>query len=274
MFKIGEFSRLTQVTIRMLRHYDETGLLKPAFIDPQTGYRLYSCDQIPILNKIIYLRDSGFKIAEIADILKQPDAGTLILRLDQKAAEVNALIETEKEKLKKLTLAREALLKDRNELHYQIVTRFMPELSVLSLRAVIPTYYDEGALWRKLSDYALKNKIEFSGDCFSVYHDMEYKEQDVDVEVCIETVEPVRDCELSGGFSYRTLEAVPVMACMMVVGDFSNIAGAYLSFAHWLQAQGKWKMGSANRQIVHRGPWNEADPQKFLIELQIPLEII
>lgn len=46
MFKIGEFSKLTQVTIRMLRHYDETGLLKPAQIDPITGYRLYSTEQI------------------------------------------------------------------------------------------------------------------------------------------------------------------------------------------------------------------------------------
>ncbi len=69
MFKIGEFSKLTQVSIRMLRYYDETGLLKPAEIDKFTGYRLYSTEQIPVLNKIIFLRDLGFTVSEIMDAL-------------------------------------------------------------------------------------------------------------------------------------------------------------------------------------------------------------
>ncbi|MDN9927223.1 MerR family DNA-binding transcriptional regulator, partial [Clostridioides difficile] len=53
MFKIGEFSKLTQVSTRMLRYYDETGLLKPAKIDSLTGYRMYSAEQISTLNRII-----------------------------------------------------------------------------------------------------------------------------------------------------------------------------------------------------------------------------
>jgi len=73
MFKIGEFSKLTQVTIRMLRYYDEAGILKPAEVDPWTGYRMYSVEQIPVLNKIIYLRDSGFNVAEIGAALTIKD---------------------------------------------------------------------------------------------------------------------------------------------------------------------------------------------------------
>ena len=61
MFRIGEFSRLTQVTVRMLRYYDETGLLRPAMVDPRTGYRLYETRQIPRLNQIIYLRGQRFQ---------------------------------------------------------------------------------------------------------------------------------------------------------------------------------------------------------------------
>lgn len=66
MFKIGEFSKLTQVSIRMLRYYDETGLLKPAETDKFTSYRLYSAEQIPVLNKILFLRNLGFNVSEIA----------------------------------------------------------------------------------------------------------------------------------------------------------------------------------------------------------------
>ena len=57
MFRIGEFSKLTQVSIRMLRYYDEVGILKPAEVDKWTRHRLYSVEQIPRLNKILYLRD-------------------------------------------------------------------------------------------------------------------------------------------------------------------------------------------------------------------------
>ena len=52
MFRIGEFSKLTQVSVRMLRYYDEAGLLKPAEVDRWTGYRLYSAGQIPRLDRI------------------------------------------------------------------------------------------------------------------------------------------------------------------------------------------------------------------------------
>ncbi len=95
MFKIGEFSKLTQVTIRMLRYYDETGLLKPAKIDPWTGYRMYSSDQIPILNRIIYLRDSGFQVSEIVEILNRNDDEFLIQQLRQKYHDVEKSIRAE-----------------------------------------------------------------------------------------------------------------------------------------------------------------------------------
>jgi DNA-binding transcriptional MerR regulator len=84
MFKIGEFSKLTQVSVRMLRYYDETGLFKPAQIDKFTGYRSYSVDQIPILHRIIFLRDSGFQVSEIAAVLKKWDSDSIIEELEIK----------------------------------------------------------------------------------------------------------------------------------------------------------------------------------------------
>ena len=64
------------------------------------------------------------------------------------------------------------------------------------------------------------------------------------------------------------------MACTMVYGPFENIAGAYLAFANWLQEHNQYKMGGHSRQIIHRGPWNEENPDKYLTEIQIPLEKI
>ncbi|HAB61985.1 MAG TPA: MerR family transcriptional regulator, partial [Lachnospiraceae bacterium] len=102
-----------------------------------------------------------------------------------------------------------------------------------------------------------------------IYHDTEYKEQNVDVELCA----PVKKMGQSiGGFTYRVTDPIPTMACTMVYGEFSNIAGAYLTFAKWLQKNSHYQMIGESRQLVHRGPWNEIDPEKYLVEIQIPLE--
>ena len=69
MLKIGEFSRLTRVSVRMLHYYDDIGLLKPVQTDKFTGYRLYSVSQVAALQKIVMLRDLNFQIAEIRKAL-------------------------------------------------------------------------------------------------------------------------------------------------------------------------------------------------------------
>ena len=105
MFRIGEFSKLTQVSIRMLRYYDEVGILKPAEVDKWTGHRLYSVEQIPSLNKILYLRDSGLNVSEIALALTL-DEQSLLAQLDKKHIEIEDAIQAEREKLRKIELAK------------------------------------------------------------------------------------------------------------------------------------------------------------------------
>lgn len=268
MFKIGEFSKLTQVSVRMLRYYDETGLLKPAQIDEWTGYRMYSAEQIKALNKIIYLRDSGFNIAEITSALNS-DNDYAVLQLEKKYNEIQAGIQAEKIRLEKIETAKKALLHEKDEMHYHITIKSVPSYLVLSLRKVIPDYYAEGLLWHELSQYAKQHKVETSGDTFTLYHDEDYREKDVDVELCAFVK---RRGESTGSFTFRDTEPVPIMACTMVYGHFANIAGAYLSFAGWLSQNSQYKMTSPSRQIVHRGPWNEKNEAEWLTELQIPLE--
>ncbi|GGG12974.1 TrmO family methyltransferase domain-containing protein [Paenibacillus aceti] len=166
IFRIGEFSKLTQVSIRMLRYYDETGLLKPAQIDNQTGYRHYSVEQIPVLQKIIMLRDLGCSVAEIA---KQ----------------------------------------------YNFILKQVPSYPVVSLRRV---------------EIITQEKIDVDPHApgIALYHDQEFKETNVDVEVCSMTSHLRNNPSRA---TYRRTEQVELMACAMVYGPFENIKGAYLSFA-------------------------------------------
>lgn len=252
----------------MLRYYDETGLLKPAKTDSSSGYRLYSIEQIPILNKIIFLRDTGFNIAEIAIALKNWSHTFITDQLDNKRLEIEELIQTEQYKLSKIDLAIKDMKQDKMTIHYNVLIKNIPSYQVLSLRKIIPDYYGESKLWAEMAAFADENKLSISDNTFSVYHDTEYKESDVDVELCAQVTKMGSD---RNGFIYRYTEPVPIMACTMVYGDFKNIANAYLSFANWLLEHNQYKMSGPTRQIVHRGPWNEENPDRYLTEIQIPL---
>lgn len=266
MFKIGEFSRLTQVSIRMLRYYDEVGLLKPANVDAFTGFRQYEAAQIADLNQIVYLRDSGMNVAQIKQALQEKER--LGEYLEQKRIEIEAEIEAEKEKLRKLELAQKEWRKGDSQMHYQVILRKIPSYQVLSLRRRVSDYYAEGELWREMAAFAQEKRLCLSQDTFAIYHDPDYRESDVDIEICACVKKKGRN---AGSFVFRDTEPVAAMACTMVYGDFSNIAGAYSAFAYWLQNEGAYHMAGPTRQIVHRGPWNETKPEKYLIELQIPL---
>src|SRR5579864_327350 len=86
MFKIGEFSKLVQVSVPTLRYYDQVGLLKPVEIDRFTGYRYYSASQLPRLHRILALKGLGFSLEQIGSVLDEgltPEQMQGMLRLRQ-----------------------------------------------------------------------------------------------------------------------------------------------------------------------------------------------
>jgi DNA-binding transcriptional MerR regulator len=272
MFKIGEFSKLTQVSIRMLRYYDETGLLKPALIDKFTGYRMYSVEQLPLLHKIIFLRDTGFSVVEITEVLSHWGQDTITDYLRQKQKEIQAVINQEQEKLVKLDSVMKDINHAKDVVQCNVIIKSIPSYQVLCLRKTIPNYFHEGQLWKELGKFVTERavKINATVENFAIYHDLDYKDSEVDVEVCI----PVNQSgENQGKFIYRETEQVETMACAMVYGPYTNIGPTYESFAHWLSEHSQYQMTGKSRQICHRGPWNEEDSSKYLVELQIPIMI-
>ncbi|MDL2300405.1 MerR family transcriptional regulator [Clostridiaceae bacterium OttesenSCG-928-D20] len=270
MFKIGEFSKLTQVSIRMLRYYDELGLLIPAKTDKFTNHRFYQADQIPLLNKIIFLRDLGFNVSEIATTLNNWDNEYVSNKLKNKQLEIKLAIKSEQNKLSKIEMAQRDIQQERITMHYNVSIKSIPSFRVFSLRRTIPDYYAEGQLWKEMATFAKVNNISFPHSAFTIYHDFEYKEKDVDIELCSVVTE--LKAENTEDFLFRNTEPVPIMACTMVYGDYKNVAAAYQSFANWLAEHQSYRMIGQSRQIVHIGAWNESNPDNYLIEIQVPLE--
>ena len=103
MLKVGDFSKLANVTVKALRHYDSLGLLKPVWIDRFSGYRYYNLDQLPRLNRILALKDMGFTLEQIGSMLDASLSADALRRIfDQKQQELQQRLQDEQERLNRV----------------------------------------------------------------------------------------------------------------------------------------------------------------------------
>ncbi|CUX35918.1 HTH-type transcriptional regulator HmrR [Clostridium sp. C105KSO15] len=271
MLKIGDFSKLTHVSVRMLRYYDNQGLLKPSYIDPATGYRLYSADQVPGLQKIVLLRDLNFGVAETTQLLQNWNDTYLMQSLNNKIRDIEEVIEMEKKRIEQIRSAIAHIETDKFDQYYNVTIKSIPSYPVISLRRKVDSHFDEGKLWSELMDFVHQEHIEFdrsSQNNVAIYHDDEHMDSGVDIEVCLIVK---RLGKSKGAFTYRMLENIDKMACMMVYGPYENIAGAYYSFADWLDKIYPYTMGSPSRQVTIIDHEDTDNSEEYLTEIQIPL---
>jgi DNA-binding transcriptional MerR regulator len=255
MFKIGDFSKLTLVSIRMLRYYDEVGLFKPAEIDSFTGYRYYSAKQISTLNLIVSLRDMGFNVSDIAIALKEQSDDNLKVLLKQKEVEIE------------INNAIKNLKKERINMNYNVSIKSVPSYKIISLRDTIPAYNAEGMLWDRLGRYMEEKRISCSNICYATYHDEGYTEGPVDVEVVMEIQKLLTDAD---GFTFKESEPIEKAASILVPGEYENIASAYNFLGKWIEENG-YAIAGATRQLPIKGPWNETNSKDYLTEIQMPV---
>ena len=120
MLKIGEFSKLSRVSVRMLRHYDEVGLLAPSEVDPMTGYRYYSERQLITAGRIAALRALGFGLSETRELLRlYDDRAALDARLAAQRTRLEALAAGTAQKLRLLDTALARLRKEETPMKYR-----------------------------------------------------------------------------------------------------------------------------------------------------------
>jgi DNA-binding transcriptional MerR regulator len=139
MLKIGEFARLNGISIATLRYYDQCGLLKPLTIDPETGYRYYSLDQLPRLNRILALKELGFPLDQIAQILADGLSFEQLLALfTLKQAQAQHMIATEQARLTHLAARLRQIEQEGKMPKYEILLKNVDPQLVASYRAVVP----------------------------------------------------------------------------------------------------------------------------------------
>jgi DNA-binding transcriptional MerR regulator len=281
MFKIGEFSRLSRVSVRMLRHYDQLGLLTPSQTDSFTNYRYYSADQLPRLNRIIALRDLGFSLEQIAGML-DADLSTeqLLGMLKLKRAEVEAQLQSEQEKLARLEVRIRQTSESPKDGAYDVILRDIESELVATYREVaadddrIQHMFDNVEMYVAKHDQARADKPPLT-----IYYDDEYREKDVDAEVAVPLRYAIPENEL---IRVRHLPRLSNVACVVHVGGYSTIYQAYNALLGWIESNDYQMTGSIREVYIRYGadglgfdlpPTHLGqDSNEYVTELQLSVE--
>lgn len=270
MLKIGDFSKLSRISIRMLRHYDEIGLLIPKNTDSFTAYRYYAEDQLPIAGRIAALRDMGFGLVAIGEILKSyNDPETLAGFLSVKQAEVQAEVDEAAHRLLLLETAINRLRKDDTAMKYNVTLKTLPERQVASVRRVIPAYDHEGELWQALMQVVAPMNIQENDPCYplAMFHDKEYKEHDVDVEVQIS----VKGSHTNTEHVVFKTEPPVLTASATYKGSYDQIGKVNEAVANWVKDNG-YEFTGAMINIYHVSPHETQNPEEWVTEVCYPVK--
>ena len=267
--KIGEFSRLMQVTVKTLRHYEQKGLLIPDEVDEWTGYRYYNISQMLRLNSIRQLQQLGFTLDEIKNLFDDESHIPSVEQLTEK-------IEETERQLKLLITRRNQLLelidsRKKIKTMEKFSIESLPEIIVASHREIISDYSALGMLCYTVIGPEMQRlgcKCPPPGYCFTIEHNKEYTPTDIDIEYCEQVEEMGNDSNI---IQFKKLPSVPKALCMKHYGPYERFYESFTKAFAYMDEHG-YEIADKPRTCYIDGIWNQEDPEKWLSIIQIPIE--
>ena len=277
MLKIGEFSKLSHLTVKALRFYEKEGILLPASTDEWTGYRFYETSQLEAAARIRAYRQLELSIDEIKAIIAGTDARQILSekaktlaeeknRIDKRLSIINHIMEdkdmkyqvTEKQIPEKIIYSSETVMK-----HYSDIMQWIP--------SVVKHYSDIMQWIPSVGEECLKLNPEIK--CaeppyeFCEYPDGEYKETDIRIRHNEAVTMMGRENEK---IRFRILPPVKVLS-IFHKGPYDSIGDAYAYIMKYAE-QNNYKPAGLARECYIDGIWNKESPEEWLTEIQLPIE--
>ena len=262
LYKIGMFAAMNHVTVKALRFYEEQGLLAPALIHPETGYRYYTLSQMAVLHQITALKQAGFTLEEIARIHSGADGKAVLLK---KKAELMAKIA---ELTRQIAEVDGYLSGRETRLSAPVLIKTLPETTVACMRIRLESY---DGLFDCMPE--LGARMEQAGCecalpeyCFTAYPEPGYRDSGILVEICESVAEAKRD---SGALHFKTLPAIQA-ACVYHRGSYRTFSESYEAVLRYVEENG-YKIAGEIRERYIDGVWNREDEREWLSEIQVPV---
>lgn len=270
MLKISDFSKLSRISIRMLRYYDEKGILKPVFIECN-NYRYYEPEQLQIANQINYLRYLGFSSEKIKMILetfkdKSEVKRYLQLQLVDLTAEKNEM----DDKIKNLKMTIAKMDEEEILMNYKVETKVIEFKNMMCKRGIIPCYEREDLLWSAMGNEVkeLEMDIKYPTNRLSlaVFYDEGFKDKDPDVEIMVAVEGKYEDTDNIKFKSFGPMKVVSIT----YTGAYDHIAEVSTEIAKWI-SENNCEIVGPTFTIYHVGYAHNVFPDKFVTEVCYPI---
>ena len=278
MFSIGDFASLGRVSVRMLRHYDAIGLLRPAHVDPHSGYRFYTAAQLPLLNRVIAVKDLGFTLQQVQAMLDEKvDAAELRGMLRLRRAELTRQVERDNARLAQVD-ARLRMIETEGHMNTgDVVLKRIPAQRVVELSAIATSYDDPASitenlspLYPRLMELMERHGVAMTGAPIAYY--LPAPTGPGDETITVHAAFPVGEVQLTGdpGFAVVDLPAVEQAATALHQGPMSEAFRTGQKIATWIDDNGYRPVGPGYAREVYLDCPPE-DQGAWVTEMQVPV---
>jgi DNA-binding transcriptional MerR regulator len=270
MLKIGDFARLSQIPVKTLRYYDDLGLITPARVDAMTGYRYYSLDQLPRLNRVLALKDLGFSLEQIGEVLNEGVTHEQLRgMLTLKRAEAKHRLQEEQHRLDRIEARLKEIELEENMPEYDVALKTIPPMMVAACRIRVPTndMVPEllGKAYARTYDHIRAQGGKALDPCMALWHTTAdtYTDEDTEAIVPVDRALPdgdgVKVYELAGG----------TVASAVHHGNFAGFTKLHPALLRWIDANG-YRITGPSREIYIRN--DRKEPEDSVTEVQYPVE--
>lgn len=262
LYRIGLFAQMNRITVKALRFYEEQGLLLPAKIDEESGYRYYTMSQMEPLHRILALKEAGFTIEDMKHLNASGDERGFLLR------KKNAILE----KIAQLTLQLSRidgyLMPKGHPLSAPVMVKTIPAVVCATMERRIDSYDALFDIMPELGGY-----MEDAGCvcalpeyCFTQYLEPGFQEAQILVEVCEAVTEKKAD---RGCLRFRTIPETRA-ACIYHKGSYRDFPKTYEVILRYIEENGYEICGNIRESYID-GVWNKDSEDEWLSEIQIPV---
>lgn len=270
MFRIGEFSRIARVSGRLLRYYDGIGLLSPGRVDPATGYRYYTADQLAVLNRILALKDLGLSLDEVARLVKG-EVSTDEIRgmLTLKKVELERSLNEDALRLRNIESRLLQIEEQGGMQDYEVIVKSAEAQPYLALRRTFPSFDAVvGTVGALAQQVGRRLPESVKGDLVVVAHS-EFDEEALDLEIGYvvkdEGISPPRVPDFD--LTMRELPAAPSLATLVRRGPGHQIHIAYGALGLWMSAN-QYRIDGPSREVLLELPFQRPGQEEMVVEVQ------
>ncbi|MFC0864025.1 MerR family transcriptional regulator [Sphaerimonospora cavernae] len=265
MFSIGDFARLGRVSVRMLRHYDALGLLRPARVDPVTGYRYYEARQLSRLNRLIALKDLGLTLDQVGRILEEKvGSEELYGMLRLRRAELAAQVADDTARLGRVE-ARLRMIETEGSVSADVVIKSVPAIRLAELSGMAESYESDKIgpviqpLYAELCRRIDEAGLTITGPTVAYY-------EQVPEGVRVHAGAPV-NAEPGKAYDFDIVDLPEIEQAVTVIhhGSMDDADVSAQRLAEWIEENGYRSSGFAREVYLKYG---YDDPSTWVTELQ------